>query len=228
MDSWQMLIPDYTFICWSESNFDVNSSQFCKEAYQHKKWAFVADYVRLYVLDKYGGVYLDTDVMLLKLFDHLLEDFQLVLGTEDMGGIITSFIASIPNHPFIRECLDFYNQRSFLISKKQIDTTPNNRFFKKTLTRYGFNGKNERQMLRESIILYPDDVLHVKSLVSGKFHLTENSYMIHYHTLTWVSKRTKMIFWVRIYLIVPLVGVRRYYKATVIVRHLLNGLIHHF
>ena len=74
INNWKKIIPDYQIIRWDESNFDVNSLSFTKEAYDSKVWAFVSDYVRLYALYNYGGIYLDTDVELLTDFDHLLNN----------------------------------------------------------------------------------------------------------------------------------------------------------
>lgn len=67
--SWKKRMPDYEIICWNEDNFDYTSVPFVKEAYEQKKWAFVADYVRLYALFHYGGIYLDTDSEVYKSFD---------------------------------------------------------------------------------------------------------------------------------------------------------------
>ena len=73
--SWKKQLPDYKIICWSEENFDIdNSVPYLKEAYSKKKFAFVSDYVRLYALYNYGGIYLDTDVEVIRDFSPLLND----------------------------------------------------------------------------------------------------------------------------------------------------------
>ncbi|MFP3393795.1 glycosyltransferase, partial [Brevibacillus sp. SIMBA_076] len=72
IESWEKHLPDYEFVEWNEENFDINCNQFVKEAYEEKKWAFVSDYVRLWALYHYGGIYLDTDVEVLKGFDAFL------------------------------------------------------------------------------------------------------------------------------------------------------------
>ncbi len=66
MESWKKNLPDYEIKCWNEDNFDVTQNLYCKEAYEHKKWAFVSDYARLKVIYDYGGIYLDTDVEVVK------------------------------------------------------------------------------------------------------------------------------------------------------------------
>ena len=72
LESWKRFCPDYEIKEWNESNFDLNKNDYCREAYEAKKWAFVADYVRLKVLEKYGGIYMDTDVELIKSLDKFL------------------------------------------------------------------------------------------------------------------------------------------------------------
>jgi mannosyltransferase OCH1-like enzyme len=74
MSSWKKYLPDYEIIEWNEDNIDIDSSSFMKKAYQDKQWAFVADYARLLVLKKEGGVYLDTDMEVVKSFDPLLKN----------------------------------------------------------------------------------------------------------------------------------------------------------
>lgn len=71
ISTWQKYCPDYEIKEWNESNFDVNQNQYCREAYETKKWAFVSDYARLKILYEYGGIYMDTDVEVCKPLDHL-------------------------------------------------------------------------------------------------------------------------------------------------------------
>lgn len=66
IDTWKKYCPEYHIQQWNENNFDINQNQYCREAYAAKKWAFVADYVRLKVLYEYGGIYMDTDVEIKK------------------------------------------------------------------------------------------------------------------------------------------------------------------
>ena len=74
IDSWKKFCPDYEIIEWNEKNFDINSNTYVREAYENKKWAFVSDYVQLYALYNYGGIYMDTDVQVLKPLDAFLND----------------------------------------------------------------------------------------------------------------------------------------------------------
>ena len=73
MESWKKFLPDFEIMRWDESNFDVHSVPFTEQAYKEKKWAFVSDYVRCYALYKYGGLYLDTDVEVIRRLDDLFD-----------------------------------------------------------------------------------------------------------------------------------------------------------
>ena len=73
IESWKRYCPEYEIICWDENNFNVNSNQFVKEAYECQSWAFVSDYVRLYALYQHGGIYMDADFELIRPIDELVD-----------------------------------------------------------------------------------------------------------------------------------------------------------
>ena len=104
------MLPDYEIKEWNENNFDVNICPFVKEAYENKKWAFVSDYARIYALYKNGGIYLDTDVKILKDISKITEN-EMFMGYEDSGYIGTAIIGvKEPNNKYIKEILDYYNK----------------------------------------------------------------------------------------------------------------------
>ena len=105
--SWKKHLPDYQIIEWNESNTDF-AHPFVKEAYRQKKWAFVADYTRLKKIEEFGGIYLDTDMMVLKSFDSLLIN-TCFFGAEDSEFISCGIIGCLPNNCFINACIEEYN-----------------------------------------------------------------------------------------------------------------------
>lgn len=106
--SWKKYLPDYEIIEWNESNFNLDNS-FSREMYANKKWAFVSDYARLKILYENGGVYLDTDMMLIKSINTVIEnDFECVLCAEDDDFISCGFIACTAKNIFIKNCLEYY------------------------------------------------------------------------------------------------------------------------
>jgi mannosyltransferase OCH1-like enzyme len=109
--SWNRYLPDYEIIEWNEENSDL-SHQFVKEAYKLKKWAFVSDYIRLKVLYDFGGVYLDTDMMVIKPFESLLDN-KCFFGAEDLEFISCGIIGAERNHWFIKRSINHYNNFKF-------------------------------------------------------------------------------------------------------------------
>jgi len=105
--SWQNYCPDYEIIEWNETNSNL-SHPFVKEAYLRKKWAFVSDFVRLEVIQKYGGVYLDTDMMLLKPLDVLLHN-KCFFGFEDQTYINASIFGAVKDFGFIKSIHESYD-----------------------------------------------------------------------------------------------------------------------
>lgn len=105
--SWQQVLPDYEIRCWDESNVEM-SHPFLKKAYNEKKWAFVSDFVRLQKLVEFGGVYLDTDMLMLKPLN-LLMKYKAFVGLESERYVSCGIIGAVPQHPYILACYNFYN-----------------------------------------------------------------------------------------------------------------------
>lgn len=108
IESWRIQCPSFTIKEWNEDNFVVDHFPFTKKMYAQKKWAFVADYVRLHALENEGGFYLDTDMLLLRDLSPLATH-TCVLGEESVDIISAGMIASTPQHPFIKKCKEFYD-----------------------------------------------------------------------------------------------------------------------
>ena len=108
IESWKKTCPDFTIIEWNEENFDVTSTLFTQKMYKEKKWAFVADYARLVILEKHGGFYLDTDMLLLSSLSPLTKH-TCVLGEEEVGIISAGMIGAEPNNLFIATCKAYYD-----------------------------------------------------------------------------------------------------------------------
>ena len=113
MESWKKLLPDFEIMRWDESNFDVHSVPFTEQAYKEKKWAFVSDYVRCYALYKYGGLYLDTDVEVIRRLDDLFDTS--FVGFEHKNVVSPGLIlyACEPETKFYRDLLKHYNNLTF-------------------------------------------------------------------------------------------------------------------
>lgn len=114
--SWKKWLPDYALKCWNEDNFNVTSFKFTKEAYRLKKYAFVSDVCRLQALYQEGGIYLDTDMMVVRKFDDLL-GHQFFIGKERKDLISAGIIGSEKNNPLIQTLLHKYANLQFVYHK---------------------------------------------------------------------------------------------------------------
>lgn len=204
IDSWHKILPDYTFIKWGESNFDVNSTAFTRQAFENKMWAFVSDYVRIKALYEFGGWYLDTDVEVLKPLSPF-ENQNIVFGTDENGSL-TAVYGTEPNNKIWKNILERYNHTPFLLGDNKLNTTVVNIYIEEELMKYGYVRENKLQNLGEGIIVYPDDYFHVKSLEKGTTHFTDNSTCVHWQTMLWTSRSARVRRWFRLKILKPLFG----------------------
>lgn len=212
IQTWKKYLPDYELRLWNEDNFDISCCRFVREAYDAKQYAFVSDYVRLKVLEECGGIYLDTDIEVVRSFEEIL-NHDVVLGADENGNL-TAFMATVSGHPFFSEMVVLYDSLNFLLPNGKFNTKVNNQWMQEQLAKYGFELKNEYQILDLGIVVFPDDFFHAKSLVSGKLHRTKNTFCIHHHTSLWVPFYTKVIKFLRMKLFVPLLGAEKYQLIT--------------
>ncbi len=113
IQTWKDKLSDYEIKEWNEDNFDVNAYEFTRSAYTNKKWAFVADYARFIVLQKYGGIYLDTDMYVVRSFNDLLGQ-KMIIGYEDKAHVSAGIIGCTANNEYISDCLNVYNKMTTL------------------------------------------------------------------------------------------------------------------
>lgn len=188
--SWKNILPDYEIKKWDQNNFDIKKVTFTKEAFENKKYAFVSDYIRLYALYKYGGIYLDTDVKVLKSLDGILSN-KLVLGFEDKQTIATCLIASEPKNPIIGELLKLYNAKSFVKKNGDLDMTPNTILMTNILKKYNIKIDGTLQE-REGLKVYPIEYFCPMNGYTGECHITSNSYAIHLFNGSWLDPKKQI------------------------------------
>lgn len=121
--SWKEHLVGYEIKEWNKHNFPYQEFLWTKEAFSQKKWAFVTDFFRLWVLDNFGGIYLDADVTVTGTFDSFLHQ-PLFIGTEFTDQIAAHAIGCVKNHPFIHQCLQYYNDRHFIKPDGTLDMKP--------------------------------------------------------------------------------------------------------
>lgn len=176
MKSWKKYCPDYEIIEWNEDNFDINSNEFVRQAYECKKWAFVSDYVRLFVLYNYGGVYLDTDQELLSSLESFM-GYEGFMGFLDDKNISAGIIGCKAKLSVVKEFLNYYSQASF-------STTPNTNIMTKIMIENGLKMNDERQRVAEFEI-FPQTVFCPTSCVSYKKKHSKQTVAVHHWAMTW-------------------------------------------
>ena len=112
MKTWKKHLSDYRFIEWNEDNFDMNAHPFVKKAYEMKKYAFVSDYIRAYAIYKMGGIYLDTDVIVIENLDRF-RNHKAFVGFENPSYPFTAVFGAVKMHPFIKDMLELYEGKEF-------------------------------------------------------------------------------------------------------------------
>lgn len=192
IDSWSKNLPDYEVVCWNEENFNINSIPFVKEAYEQKKWAFVADYVRLYALFNVGGIYLDTDSEVYKSFDVFLNnDFFAATDSLNFFAISAGFIGSCRNNSFVRMSMEYYENTNFILDNGRLNTTIIGDILASLLEPYGYRRIDETQtyIYKESKIV----VYSTKFFIDRFCENTENIYAKHWGEYSWgVDHRGKV------------------------------------
>lgn len=192
IESWKKYNPEYEVKIWDESNFDITSNMYIYEAYQNRKFAFVTDYVRLKVLYEYGGIYMDTDVEVLKSLDELLK-YPAFSGFEGPNRIPTGTMGAEKNNRWIGLLLDYYNDRHFVLEDGSMDLTTNvTSITDLTVANYPLNLNNTFQIF-DDFVMFPFDYLCAKDLVDGVVKKTDNTYTIHHFAGSWTSPKKKFI-----------------------------------
>lgn len=195
---WREKLPDYQIIEWNESNFDINCCNYVAQAYQAEKFAFVADYARLKALYEYGGIYLDTDVEVVKSFDQLIDttDADLILGLEEKNWICTSTIISCQHNLFIKQFMDSYHKQSFFNKDNSINTTTNVVRITQMLFEFGFKQFNQRQYINTNntrILILEAEYLSPMDYINRIDNRTVNTITIHHYDITWGKKKEFLI-----------------------------------
>ncbi|MBQ3553330.1 MAG: CDP-glycerol glycerophosphotransferase family protein [Clostridia bacterium] len=191
IESWKKYCPDYEIIEWNENNFDINSNTYAKEAYEAKKWAFVTDFVRLHALYQFGGIYMDTDVELLKNPDEFLHN-PAFFGFEDEKSIMTGMMASEKQSKWLESLLSGYANRHFIMPDGSLDLTTNVATMTNLLQeKYEVQQNNSFQKIEGVLTLYPKDFFSPKSYETGEINLTDNTVCIHHFNASWHSEEEK-------------------------------------
>ncbi len=185
LDSWRTHCPDYTVMRWDESNTDLSQERYLREATAARRWAFVSDVVRLQALVKYGGIYLDTDVELIRPLDAFLS-LSAFAGFEAPNRIQTALLACEAGHPLFVALLHTYDDAAFQLPNGKYDETPNVVRLTALCQQHGLVLNNTKQTLG-GLTLFPTAYFCPKDFATGRLTLTENTHAIHHFDGSWLS-----------------------------------------
>ena len=188
IDSWKIHLPDYEIYLWDTNRFDINSLRWTKEAFEAKKYAFAADYIRLYALYHYGGIYLDSDVLVYKSFNDLL-DLPYFIGEDIVHCFETAVIGAEKGNLWIKKIMNRYLDRPFIKEGGDYDVRTLPSVFHDELA-HNFNfklikSKNDFQNATNLINVFPYKFLNSGDFVGIKQY--KNSYCSHNYEGSWIN-----------------------------------------
>lgn len=188
METWKRVMPDYEWVKWDETNFDVNSHPWTRTAYDAKKYAFVSDYVRLVALYQYGGLYFDTDVKIVKSLEPLQKEFGNFLGFEN-GKVITSAVMCFESgHSLIKEFLSHYDNIEFT-AEIITNNEANVRMMTDILVKYGLKQDNTSQQVL-GVKIFPQTYFCPLDFYHNR-DFSRDTHTIHLFDASWLEEGTK-------------------------------------
>jgi len=189
IDSWKWLLQDYQIIKWDETSEVINNNRFAKEALRCKKYAFVADYMRLYALYNFGGIYMDTDVQVFKSFDDLLNE-RAFSGFESRKDVGVWLLASEKENPIFKDMLDLYESKRFIKDDGSYDMLPNPLVLKSVFKKYGFKLNGELQR-NEYMTIFPMEYFCPLNPSNGIVEITRHTYAMHLFDGSWMTEKDR-------------------------------------
>lgn len=190
IESWKKFCPDYEIRLWNEQNVALDSVPYMREAYEEKAYGFVPDVARLQIIYEHGGIYLDTDVELIRPLDELL-DKPAFMGQEDNKFVALGLgFGAEKGNPVIKMMLDDYQNRHFRLENGELDRTPAPRIQMNVLERLGYRPGPSVQTL-EGAVIYPAEYFCPQSFYSGITTVTERTFSIHHYEGAWLSSEER-------------------------------------
>lgn len=190
MSTWKRILPDYEFMKWDFNRFPRGKSKWVDQAFDNKKYAFAADYIRLYALYNYGGIYLDMDVEVLKSYDPFLCLSSMVCYEANGTTIEAATIGSEKGSEWVKKCLDYYQDRDFVTEKGVLSMKPIPQIMRDILNQNyklsSVGNIEDALSLTQEIPVFSSDFFSPKSYSSGKVKTTKNTYSIHQFSGTWL------------------------------------------
>lgn len=198
--SWKTILPDYEFMLWDEERSEILKCVWIQQAFENKKYAFASDLIRLYAVYTYGGIYLDSDVEVLKSFDNLL-NLPYFIGTQFDNDIEAAVFGSEKNSQWLSIIMEYYNDRTFVKEDGNFDMTILPTIMEsrikliKNITIMEISQVHEVEFLlknEDSFFLFPFEYFSAKNIETGKISKIKNTYTIHHFSSSWMPFSSKL------------------------------------
>lgn len=192
LKSWKKYFPDYKIMLWNESNFDVNITEFSKEAYKNNNWAFVSDVARIYALKEYGGIYFDTDMIVQKNVEEIISNCEAFAGWESEFAVAVGAFGAKKNHPLINKIWKFYLENEYSNENMSALAIP---VLLTNILKLEYSLKSDHmhtQILDDKIKIFARDYFYPISCDDTPNMFTDRTCMVHYYVGSWIDKSTKL------------------------------------
>lgn len=190
--SWKRKCPEYKFMLWNEDNFDIHCCRYVEQAASAEKWSFVSDYVRLFAVYNYGGIYLDTDVELLKGLDDLL-GYEAFIGFENCEFVNDGQgFGAVFHNPIVLEMMEMYRDMEFIFADGSLNLKESPRCRTEVLLKHGLIQNGERQTVA-GFEVFPVDYMCPIDYMTGRVKITSNTYSIHHYRGSWHSEKERRL-----------------------------------
>lgn len=187
INSWRKFFPDYEIREWNESNFNVNMIPYTAEAYRAKKYAFVSDFARFWILHEYGGIYFDTDVEVIRSMDDIVAKGPF-MGMENEDAIAPGLgLAVGSGHSIYEWYIEYFRDKHF--TSEQPSMIP---VLTAKMEEEGWNNKTEIQII-DGITIYPPDYFCPQAMMGAPIVLTDNTRSIHHFDATWLPSHKRLV-----------------------------------
>lgn len=191
--SWEKYCPGYQIMKWDEDNFPMDRYSFVREAYNAKKYAYASDFIRLWALYNYGGIYCDTDLELVAPLDGLLNDAGFIGFQQPDLYLQTALMGFVPHSDIVFDLLNEYDDKRFVREDGTLDLSPNTWAVTSYFSALGLQRDNSEQILAD-VHVYPSDYFCPIDWEFGERNLTERTVAIHHFDGSWTAKsKTKML-----------------------------------
>jgi hypothetical protein len=203
-DSWAKWLPDYEWVLWDRKKISEIDNEWLKQTLETGYYAFATDFLRIYALYNFGGIYLDADVEVTGSLDPFLKH-KFFIGFEFNNDLEPAVFGSVAGHPLLKELLVYYHQRNFIKDNNQYDLRPLPLIFNEKASTFGFRPNGKQQFLKEEIQIYPCEYFSPKNFYFKKIKVSGKTVAIHHLVSSWVKKgwkhRSKMLFHQLLYII---------------------------